>query len=85
MARASSARGGGRLEGPKECEPAEDNEEAQDEQSGNTPVKRTDDTMEPVLFHALPYLIWEDLVLAMNCSSVIDLNCSDGMLALACL
>ena len=40
--------------------------------------------MEPVLFHALPYLIWEDLVLAMNFSSVIDLTCGDT-LALACL
>ena len=69
----------------RRCAGRPSNASPQDEQSGNKPVKRTDDTMEPVFFHALPYLIWEDLVLAMNFSSVIDLTCSDGMLALACL
>ena len=48
-------------------------------------LKRTDDTIEPVFFHPLPYLLWEDLALAMSWSAVIDLTASDCMLALACV
>ena len=67
----------------RRCAGRPSNASPRDEQNGNKPAKRTGDTMEPVLFHALPYLIWEDLVLAMNFSSVNDLTCSGGMLALA--
>lgn len=62
-----------------------DEEDDPQAEQDNKQVKRTDDTVEPTLFHALPYLMWEDLAMTMGWCAVVDLTASDGMLALACV
>ena len=69
---------GGRAPGDEE--PASDPEEP-----GKAPPPRNATTREPVAWHALPVLFWQEILFDFKVGAVIDLTPSDGMLALAAL
>ena len=46
---------------------------------------RTDDTVEPVFFHSMPVLFYQELLDALNIIGVIDLCPGEGACALACM
>ena len=46
---------------------------------------RTDDTVEPVFFHSMPDLFYQELLDALNIIGVIDLCPGEGTCALACI
>jgi len=46
---------------------------------------RTDDTMEPVFFHSMPVLFYQELLGALNLIGVIDLCPGEGTCAIACM
>ena len=46
---------------------------------------RTDDTVEPVFFHSMPVLFYQELLDALNIMAVIDLTPGEGTCATACL
>lgn len=47
--------------------------------------KRTNATVEPVFFHALPEPFWAELINSCSATAVLDLTASDESLPLACL
>ena len=47
--------------------------------------RRTDETVEPVFFHAMPVAFYEELIHAYSLGAVINIGVGDGALALACL
>ena len=46
---------------------------------------RTDDTVEPVFFHSMPVLFYQELLVALNIRAVIDLTPGEGTCATACV
>ena len=45
----------------------------------------TDEAVEPVLFHSMPVILYQELLDAFSLSGVIDLSPGEGTCALACM
>jgi len=59
------------------CDPDDDNNEP--------PARRTDATMEPVLYHSMSPHLWAELLYDFGVGAVIDLTAGDGAVAMAAL
>ena len=59
---------------------------AGDEEADKRRAKpRNDDTVEPVFFHAMPVMFFEELIHDFSLGAVINIGVGDGALALACM
>jgi hypothetical protein len=59
--------------------------DADDAEHGAPVIRRTDDTIEPAVFHALPCTFFEEILWCYQLGAVINVGAGDGALALACL
>jgi hypothetical protein len=65
--------------------PGEDEESDAEEATKAPPVPRNAGTSEPVAWHAMPQLFWQEILFDFKVGAVIDLTPADGTLAMAAL